>query len=107
MPKIIAPGKRLTADVTHRIEPPIKVKDTEGETWYARTLFLDLDRGKGNEWQVKDFRLSIAKKLNYAFYTNAKLGKTILLEQNPKLAKLVDKYVAVVKSENSHTSDSR
>ena len=31
MPKIIIPGKRLTADVTHKIQPMIKVTDTEGK----------------------------------------------------------------------------
>ena len=34
MPKIIVPGKRLTADVTHKIQPMITVKDTTGREWF-------------------------------------------------------------------------
>ena len=95
MPKIIVPGKRLTADVTHKIQPMITVKDTTGREWFARAMFLSLDRGTGDNWKVENFSLSIAAKENYAFYKNTKLGVEIRLDQNPELKKLVNEYVSI------------
>lgn len=97
MPKIIVPGRRLTADVTHKIQPMITVQDTTGREWFARAMFLSLDRGTGDNWKVEDFSLSIAAKENYAFYKNTKLGVEIRLDQNPELKKLVNEYVSIVK----------
>jgi len=99
MPKITVPGKRLTADVTHKIQPMIKVADKDGKEWFARAMFLNLNRGTGNEWKVDEFSLSIAAKPTYAFYKNTKLGVDISLKQNPELGKLVDRYVNVVKKD--------
>ena len=101
MPKIIVPGKRLTADVTHKIQPMITVKDTTGREWFARAMFLGLNRETGDNWKVEDFSLSIAAKENYAFYKNTKLGVEIRLDQNPELKELVDEYVFVVKSDTA------
>lgn len=101
MPKIIIPGKRLTADVTHKIQPMIKVTDTEGKEWFARAMFLNLNRGTGDKWEVEDLSLSIAAKPNYAFYKNPKLGVDISLEQNPELKELVDEYMLVVKRDTA------
>lgn len=101
MPKIIVPGKRLTADVTHKIQPMITVKDTTGREWFARAMFLNLNRGTGDNWKVEDFSLSIAAKENYAFYKNTKLGVEIRLDQNPELKELVDEYVSIVKKDTT------
>lgn len=99
MPKIIVPGKRLTADVTHKIQPMIKVTDSEGKEWFARAMLLNLNRGTGARWEVEDLSLSIAAKPNYAFYRNTKLGVDISLEQNPELKELVDLYMKVVEKD--------
>lgn len=101
MPKITVPGKRLTADVTHKIQPMIEVTDTEGKIWYARAMFLNLNRGTGDKWKVDELSLSIAAKPTYAFYKNTKLGVDISLKQNPELKKLVDQYVNVVKKDTT------
>lgn len=93
MPKITVPGKRLTADVTHKIEPMIEVTDINGQTWHARTLFLNLDRAKNGKWEVVGIDLSIAKKTNYAFYKSTKLGVDIDPNQNPQLEEIIDKYI--------------
>ncbi len=99
MPKNAMPGRRLTADVTHRIQPMITVRDTDGKEWLARTLFLGLNRGAGDGWDVADVELSIAAKPTHAFYRNGKLGVDIALGQNPGLMELVERYVGVVRDD--------
>lgn len=101
MPKITIPGKRLTADVTHKIQPMIEVTDTEGKIWYARAMFLNLNRDKGNKWKVDDLSLSIAAKPTYAFYKNTKLGVEVGLGQNPELKELVNKYMSIVEKDTA------
>lgn len=96
MSEIVTPGRRLTADVTHKIRPMITVKDADGKEWFARAMFLDLNRGVGNDWSVDGVSLSIAAKPTHAFYKNTKLGVDIGLDQNPGLKELVDKYIGVV-----------
>lgn len=105
MPKITVPGRRLTADVTHRIQPMITVKDTNGKEWLARAMFLDLNRGVGDEWNIESLSLSIAAKPTHAFYKNTKLGVDIALGQNPELMELVDEYVRVVRDDTMRTED--
>lgn len=104
MPKVIVPGRRLTADVTHKIQPMIKVKDVNGVEWYARSLFLNLNRGVGNSWAINEISVSIARQPNHAFYKNTKTGVDISLEQNPELKELVDKYVRWVEQDTKRTS---
>lgn len=93
MPKLMISGRRFTADITHRIDPMIKVKDVNGQEWYARSLFLNLDRTIGDNWTMNSFELSIARKPNYAFYRNEKLGVNIRPDQNHELEVIIDKYI--------------
>lgn len=59
MPKVIIPGRIVTADVTRKLDPEIETTSKEGRPLLARTMFLKLTHGR--QWKVETVEVSAAK----------------------------------------------